>query len=70
MGSMLPKTIPRGARWFLAGRMMSGLGDGIANIVVQLYLVELGFNAGELGLAFMLKFAGTALVNHPRRIPG
>lgn len=44
---------------------MSGLGDGIANIVVQLYLVELGFNAGELGLAFMLKFAGTALVTIP-----
>ncbi|MBS7638137.1 MFS transporter [Candidatus Bathyarchaeota archaeon] len=65
MKSILPKRIPRGARWFLAGRIMSGLGDGITNIAVQLYLVELGFNAGELGLAFMLKLAGTALLTIP-----
>ncbi|MEM2892552.1 MAG: MFS transporter [Candidatus Bathyarchaeia archaeon] len=65
MESILPRAIPRGAVWFLAGRVMSGLGDGITSIVVQLYLVELGFNAGELGLAFMLKFAGAAIVTIP-----
>lgn len=65
MESILPSRIPRGAKWFLAGRAMSGLGDGIANIAIQLYLVELGFGAGELGLAFMLKLAATALVTVP-----
>lgn len=60
--------IPRGAKLYLAGMTVSGLGDGIIMVVAQLYAISLGFGSTSLGNVFMLKFMATALLTIPAGI--
>jgi MFS family permease len=62
---IIPETIPGKAKMFLAGSVLSGLGDGITMTIAQLYFISLGFTSSELGSIFMLKAIGTALVTLP-----
>lgn len=66
--SVTPDNIPRGAKLFLAGMAVSGLGDGIIMVVAQLYAISLGFGSTSLGNVFMLKFMATALLTIPSGI--
>ncbi len=61
----MPSHIPRNAKLFLTGMVLSGFGDGIIMTVAQLYFISLGLQSSDFGSIFMLKALGTALVTIP-----
>lgn len=62
---MIPKQVPQGAKMFLTGMVMSGIGDGIIMTIAQLYFLSIGISGADFASVFMLKALGTALVTIP-----
>jgi MFS family permease len=62
---IIPESIPRNAKLFLTGTILSGFGDGIIMTIAQLYFISIGFDSADFGSIFMLKAIGTAIVTLP-----
>lgn len=56
------------AKLFLLGTTFSGLGNGAINVVLQLYLLSLGFNSELIGSIILMSPIGTALLTIPAGI--
>lgn len=53
MESVIPSELNTGAKLFLTGAVVNGVSNGVFNAVLQLYLISLGFTAGDMGKMFM-----------------
>jgi MFS family permease len=53
---------------YLMGTIFSGLGNGAVNVVLQLYLLSLGFNSEAIGSIIMMNPIGAALLTIPAGI--
>lgn len=51
--SVIPSELNTGAKLFLTGAVVNGISNGVFNSVLQLYLIALGFTAGDLGKIFV-----------------
>ncbi|MDH5201086.1 MAG: hypothetical protein OEW93_09380, partial [Candidatus Bathyarchaeota archaeon] len=60
--SIVPDRISNPAKLFLVATIFNGIGNGIMNVVVQLYLISLGFDSSALGTMFMMNPLGAALL--------
>jgi MFS family permease len=65
LNSMAPSELPPQAKSFLIGDTLNGLGNGILNVVLQLYFISIGFDGLTLGTASMLQAIGQALFTLP-----
>ena len=54
LNSIVPERMSTPAKLFLWANVLNGLGNGIFNVVLQLYLLQLGFTASDLGTIFMM----------------
>lgn len=63
--SIVPDELPTPARLFLWGAVFNGLGNGIFNVILQLYLTSLGFTSSNLGSVFMMNAIGAAILTVP-----
>jgi MFS family permease len=63
--SVVPSSLPVGARLFLTGAVVNGISNGIFNSVLQLYLITLGFSALELGKIALFNPLACALLSIP-----
>jgi len=66
--SIVPDRISNPAKLFLVATVFNGIGNGIMNVVVQLYLISLGFDSSALGTMFMMNPLGAALLSVPAGI--
>lgn len=66
--SITPERISTPAKLFLWSNMLNGLGNGIFNVVLQLYLLQLGFTASDLGTIFMMSSIAMFLFTIPAGI--
>jgi MFS family permease len=63
--SYLPKRISTPAKRFLAAMVLNGLGNGVFNVIIQLYLISLGFSGSQLGSVFMWNSIGQLILTIP-----
>jgi len=66
--SYLPKRISTPAKRFLTAGVLNGIGNGIFNVILQLYLISLGFSGSQLGSIFMWSSVGQVLLTIPAGI--
>jgi DHA1 family multidrug resistance protein-like MFS transporter len=63
--SLIPENIPFSAKLFLTGKISQGIGNGILNVTLQLYLTSLGFSGSTLGSVFMMIALSSAILTLP-----
>ena len=63
--SLIPENIPFSAKLFLTGKISQGIGNGILNVTLQLYLTSLGFSGSTLGSVFMMMALSSAILTMP-----
>jgi MFS family permease len=63
--SIAPERVSTPARLFLSGTVLNGIGNGVFNVVGQLYFTSLGFTSSSLGNIFMMNAIGAALLTIP-----
>jgi len=63
--SIVPDKVSTPAKLFLAAMILNGIGNGIINVVMQLYLMSLGFESVALGTLFMMNPIGAVLLTIP-----
>jgi len=63
--SYVPDRISAQAKVFLSASILNGLGNGMVNVVFQLYLATMGFESKALGMMTMMNALGTAIVTIP-----
>ncbi len=63
--SFMPDRIPTSAKLFLIASVLNGIGNGMFNVVGQLYLISLGFESAALGTMFMMNPLGAAILTIP-----
>jgi len=63
--SFIPENIPFPAKLFLTGKIFQGIGNGIFNVILQLYLTSLGFSGSTLGYVFMMMALSSAILTLP-----
>jgi MFS family permease len=63
--SIVPNKVSLQAKLFLIGMIFNGLGNGVFNVVLQLYLLSLGFNGEAIGSIIMMNSIGAALLTIP-----
>jgi MFS family permease len=63
--SIVPNKVSLPAKLFLMGMIFNGLGNGVVNVVLQLYLLSLGFNGEAIGSIIMMNSIGAALLTIP-----
>jgi MFS family permease len=66
--SIVPNKVSLPAKLYLIGMIFNGLGNGVVGVVLQLYLLSLGFNSEAIGSIFMMMPIGTALLTIPAGI--
>jgi len=66
--SIVPDKVSTPAKLFLIGGILNGFGNGIFNVVVQLYFMSIGFDSVTLGTAFMTMALGQAVLTIPSGI--
>lgn len=67
--SVAPDRLSIPAKLFLVSAILIGLGTGIWSVVLQLYLVSLGFDSATLGILVMMNYVGTAYMKGGSYIP-
>lgn len=65
LNSFVPDRIPTPAKLFLVASALNGIGNGMFNVVGQLYLISLGFESAALGTMFMMNPLGAAILTIP-----
>lgn len=68
LSSYIPQKISPPARRFLTASTFNGIGNGIFGVILQLYLVSLGFTGSQLGSIFMWSSVGQVLLTVPAGI--
>jgi len=63
--SVIPSELNTGAKLFLTGAVVNGISNGVYNSVLQLYLIALGFTAGNLGTIFLFNPLTCAILAIP-----
>jgi MFS family permease len=63
--SYVPDRISVQAKMFLSASILNGFGNGMVNVVFQLYLATMGFESKALGMMSMMNALGTAIVTIP-----
>ncbi len=63
--SIAPERVSTSARLFLSGAVLNGIGNGVFNVVGQLYFTSLGFTSSSLGNIFMMNAIGAAILTIP-----
>jgi MFS transporter, DHA1 family, multidrug resistance protein len=66
--SYLPNRISPPAKRFLSAMVLNGLGNGIFNVIIQLYFISLGFSGSQLGSIFMWSSIGQFILTIPTGI--
>lgn len=66
--SIVPDRVSNQAKLFLVAAFFNGFGNGIVNVILQLYLTSLGFDSTDLGTIFMMNPLGAALLTIPAGI--
>ncbi len=66
--AIVPDEVSLPAKLFLLGMIFNGLGNGVFNVVLQLYLLSLGFTSDAIGLIVMMSSIGAALLTIPAGI--
>jgi len=66
--SIIPDRISNQAKMCLIALLFNGFGNGIFNVVFQLYLTSLGFDSTDLGTIIMMNPLGAALLTVPAGI--
>lgn len=66
--SIVPDRVSNQAKLFLVAAFFNGFGNGIVNVVLQLYLTSLGFGSTDLGTIFMMNPLGAAFLTIPAGI--
>lgn len=65
ISSYLPEKVSPPARRFLTASIFNGIGNGIFGVVLQLYIISLGFSGSQLGSIFMWSSVGQLLLTVP-----
>ena len=50
----MPEKLSKPAKLFYISNILNGLGNGIFNVILQLYLLQIGFTASDLATIFMM----------------
>jgi MFS family permease len=66
--SNVPDKVSLPAKLFLTGMIFNGLGNGVFNVVLQLYLLSLGFTSEAIGSIIVMNAMGAALLTIPAGI--
>jgi MFS family permease len=66
--SIVPDRISTPAKYFLFADVLNGFGNGTFGVVIQLYLMTLGFESSALGSMFMMNSIGIVLLTLPAGI--
>lgn len=68
LNSFVPDRVSTHAKIFLFAAALNGLGNGMINVVFQLYLISLGFDSAAIGAMVMMNPLGAALLTVPAGI--
>ncbi len=68
LSSFVPDRVSTHAKIFLIAAALNGLGNGMINVVFQLYLISLGFDSAAIGAMVMMNPLGAALLTVPAGI--
>jgi MFS family permease len=63
--SVVPDRVPGPAKLFLVATALNGMGNGMINVVFQLYLISLGFESAAIGTMAMMNPLGAAILTVP-----
>jgi len=63
--SYIPERVSTNAKMFLLASALNGVGNGMINVVFQLYLITLGFDSSALGSMVMMNPLGAAILTIP-----
>lgn len=63
--AIAPDRVSAPAKLFLSGVVLNGIGNGIFNVVGQLYFASLGFTSSALGSIYMMNAVGAAILTIP-----
>jgi len=66
--SIAPERIPAPAKMFLVGVVFNGIGNGIVNVVLQLYFASIGISSATLGSIIMMNALSAAILTIPMGI--
>jgi MFS family permease len=66
--SIAPERIPAPAKLFLVGVVFNGIGNGIFNVVMQLYFASIGISSATLGSILMMNALSAAILTIPMGI--
>ena len=66
--SIAPERIPTPAKLFLVGIVLNGIGNGITNVVLQLYFASIGISSATLGSIIMMNALSAAILTIPMGI--
>ena len=66
--SIAPDDVPAPAKLFLVGVVFNGIGNGITNVVLQLYFASIGISSATLGSIIMMNALGAAILTIPMGI--
>ncbi len=65
LSAFVPDRVSKPAKYFLVASVLNGLGNGVFGVVIQLYLMTLGFGSMDLGSIFMMNSVGMLLLTVP-----
>ena len=63
--SIAPEKLTAQAKLFLVGAILNGIGNGIFNVIMQLYFSSIGFNGSALGSIFMMNAISATVLTIP-----
>lgn len=63
--SVVPDRVSGPAKLFLVATALNGMGNGMINVVFQLYLISLGFESAAIGTMAMMNPLGAAILTIP-----
>jgi MFS family permease len=63
--SIAPDDVPAPAKLFLVGIVFNGIGNGIFNVVMQLYFASIGISSATLGSILMMNALSAAILTIP-----
>jgi len=66
--SVVPDRVPGPAKLFLIATALNGIGNGMINVVFQLYLISLGFLSAAIGAMTMMNSLGAVILTIPAGI--
>lgn len=65
LSSIVPDRLSMSAKVYLFANILNGLGNGTVNVVLQLYLMSLGFDSVAIGSIVTMNFIGMMLFTIP-----